>query len=65
MFSSDPGSRQEIFNILQRIIGKLQASATKKRKTQQKNNDGKLSFALSVGKQSLFAPELRVEVLHI
>ena len=34
-----------------------------KQKVSQESN--KLSFALNIGKQNVFAPEMRVEVLHI
>lgn len=56
-FCEDPGSRQEIVSFLERVIKSLQENGVARRKKQRElGSNGKLTFALAVGKQTVFAP---------
>ena len=66
LFTDDPGSRLEIVTTLLKVIAQLQAAAVSRRQKHRSAEDSnKPSFALKIGKQIVFAPEMRVEVLHI
>ena len=61
LFTEDAGSRLEIVRALEKVIGELQRNAVNRRVKQKIGQEGnKLSFALNIGKQVVFAPEMRV-----
>jgi hypothetical protein len=67
LFTEEPGSRLELLRAIEKVIAGLQAASVARRKKMKTGNEsgGKLHFVLNIGKQMVFAPELRVEVLHI
>jgi len=64
LFTEEPGSRLEIVRTIEKVIRELQINAVNRRRKNKISESNKISFVINFQKELIFAPEIRVEVLH-